>query len=137
MGLARAGKTGLITPMGVVAYQGIEAAARLLAQEMSRLDAKSCLIGLPLDAEGIETGGCKRSRALGRALENCGYRVIYQPEYLTTREARHRAREIGRSPLAPVDDLAAVILLEDFLGACGEKCGLAEPVSLMSLEKAP
>jgi len=114
-GLARVGASGFITPIGVVPSRGLEASAKRIAEEMKLLCAELCIIGLPVDAEGVETGGCRRSRALGQLLEERGYRVHYQPEYLTTREARERAREIGRAPSEPVDDLAAAIILEDYL----------------------
>ncbi len=114
-GLARRGASGIITPIGIIESRHLDQGVDRIAAEIDSSGAELCIIGLPLDAEGRETGGCRRSRALGRALEERGYRVHYQPEYLTTHEARERAREIGRPASAPVDDLAAVILLEDYL----------------------
>lgn len=115
-GLAYArASAGFITPIGVIEFPKLEACGERIVEEMHRLGAEVCIIGLPVDAAGAETGGCRRSRMLGQYLKERGYKVHYQSEFLTTHEARQRAREIGRAPSKPVDDLAASILLEDFL----------------------
>jgi len=44
---------------------------------------------------------------------------VLQGEFLTTNEARRRARAAGRSPRRPVDDIAAQILLEEHLAGVG------------------
>jgi len=41
--------------------------------------------------------------------------VALQPEFLSTREARQRAREAGLPPDRPVDHLAAQVILEEHL----------------------
>jgi RNase H-fold protein (predicted Holliday junction resolvase) len=46
-----------------------------------------------------------------------GLEVVLQPELLSTREARRRAREAGLPPDRPVDHVAAQIILEDHLAA--------------------
>jgi len=120
-GLARCGRAGLVSPEGIITTSSLGQLAAEVASRLDALGAEACVIGLPLDGEGEPTGACRRSRALGGMLEEMGRRIHYQPEYLTTREARQRAREIGRNPSAPVDDLAAVIILEDFLAACARE----------------
>lgn len=114
-GLASAGPTGLVTPIGIIESHRLETCGERIVEEIIRLGAGLCIIGLPVDVNGAETGGCRRSRSLGLYLEERGYRVAYRSEFLTTHEARQRAREIGRSPSKPVDDIAASILLEDYL----------------------
>jgi len=114
-GLAYGRASGFITPIGVIEFPKLKACGARIAEEMHRLGAELCIIGLPVDANGAETGGCHRSRMLGQYLKERGYNVHYQSEFLTTHEARQRAREIGRAPSIPVDDIAASILLEDYL----------------------
>jgi len=115
MGLARVGPSGLVQPTGVWAYRGLRTTARLLRDEMQRIGAGVCVIGLPTNVDGEETGACRRSRALGAAMEELGLKVSYQEEYLSSHEARRRAREIGRKSTEAIDDLAAVVILEDYL----------------------
>jgi hypothetical protein len=47
--------------------------------------------------------------------------VALQPELLSTREARLRAREAGLPAGRPVDHLAAQIILEDHLAEPGRR----------------
>ncbi len=107
--------TGLVTPLAVVPYRGAaEAAARILA-EARRLGAGEVVVGLPTLADGRRSGGCARSEKLARELESLGLRVHLQAEHLSTDEARRRAGAAGRRRGSPVDDLAAQVILEEFL----------------------
>jgi len=115
VGLAFAGREGLVRPLDVWRYSGVDVCARRLVEEMERLGAEVCVMGLPTGADGRETPACRRSRALGKALANLGVRVHYQEEYLSSHAARERAQGIGRKPGRPIDDLAAAIILEDYL----------------------
>ncbi len=117
MGLAVGdGGTGVVTPLGVERYAGAEEAAARIAEIARRRGAGAVVVGLPVLADGTRTGGCTRSEKLARAIAAHGFEVHLQPEYLTTDEARRRARERGRPPGEPVDDLAAQVILEEFLG---------------------
>ena len=108
-------RTGLANPVAVIQYQGARATALALASEVERFDANAVVIGLPTGANGEETPACRRSRALADALIEAGIRIFFQPEYLTTHEAVDRARRCGRPRGKPVDDLAALVLLEEYL----------------------
>ncbi len=122
MGLAVGdGATGTVVPLEVVPYRGVVEAARLLAARAAELQVDEVVLGLPTDAGGEPTPACARSRALGRELEALGLRVVFQGEFLTTNEARRRAREAGLPPRAPVDHLAAQVLLEEYME--GKPCG--------------
>jgi putative Holliday junction resolvase len=108
-------RTGIVTPLAVVAYRGVAAAAETIEAEARRHDADCIVVGLPTRADGSETPACRRSRALAEALSSAGLAVELQPEYLSSNEARRRAREAGLPSGRPVDHLAAQILLEENL----------------------
>jgi putative holliday junction resolvase len=116
MGLAVAdGATGVASPLAVVAYDGVAAAARVIAAAALDNRAVLVVIGLPSSADGSEAPAARRSRRLAEALRDLGLEVALQSEYLSTVEARTRARDAGRRPGRPVDDLAAQVILEEFL----------------------
>ena len=80
------------------------------------------VVGLPLAADGGETGLSKDSRRFGRQLEGrFGVRVIYEDERLTSFSAEQRfvdARGQGsmrRKDAALKDAMAAQIILESWL----------------------
>lgn len=107
----------LVFPIGVFPYDGVQETASTLHLVARERGAEKIILGLPTTESGEETGGCRRTRALADALADLGSTVAFQPEFLTTREAKARARDLGRPGTAPVDDLAAQIILEDFLAA--------------------
>ncbi len=99
----------------MVAYQGVNHAARLIVEAADEFGAEIVVIGLPTSAAGAETPACARTHALVEALTILGLAVALQSEYLTTDEARRRARESGRRAGQPVDDIAAQVILEEYL----------------------
>ncbi len=111
--------TGVASPLEVIPYRGVKAAAAAIAGAARRLGARAVVIGLPTAADGSRTPACRRSEALAEAVRVLGLPVHLQPEHLTTREARARAREAGLGPGEAVDHLAAQILLEEFLTGTG------------------
>jgi putative transcription antitermination factor YqgF len=116
MGLAVAdGATGVASPLAVVAYPGVAEAARVIAAAAIDNRAALVVVGLPGFADGSESPAARRSRRLAEALGDLGLEVALQSEYLSTVEARARARDAGRRPGLPVDDLAAQVILEEFL----------------------
>ena len=116
MGLAVAdGATGVASPLAVVAYQGVTEAARVIAEVARDNRVELVVVGVPSFADGRESPAARRSRRLAEALGGLGLEVALQTEYLSTIEARARARDGGRRPGLPVDDLAAQVILEEFL----------------------
>ncbi len=113
--------TGTASPLEILAYGGVDDASRQIARIAAEQGAEILVLGLPTDVEGQETPACARSRALAAALETLGWTVKLQREYLSSNEARRRARELGLGRREPVDHLAAQVLLEEFLGEfpCG------------------
>jgi RNase H-fold protein (predicted Holliday junction resolvase) len=106
-----------VFPLVVLAYAGTKAAADVIAGYARQYGAEWVVVGLPTDAHGEETPACRRSHALASSLQELGLRVGLQPEYLTTNEARRRARDAGLPPGRPVDHVAAQVVLEEYLGA--------------------
>ena len=109
--------TGIVSPLDVVAYRNVDSAARLIATTAGETDASRVVLGLPTLADGSRGAACRRSEELAAALDSLGIVVEFQAEFLTTVEARRRARSAGRSARQPVDDIAAQILLEEYLAA--------------------
>lgn len=106
---------GLASPLEIVPYEGVTAAAAAIAERARSHGAAGVVIGLPTLQDGSEGPACARSHALAEALTGLGVTVWLQPELLTTNEARRRARALGRPRERAVDDLAAQVLLEEFL----------------------
>lgn len=109
--------TGFATPLEVVKYQGSPEAARLIVEAMDEYGAEIVVIGLPTAADGSQTPACARSLALAQALAELGVDTALQPEFLTTNEARRRAKSSNRRPGQPVDDIAAQVILEEYLAS--------------------
>jgi putative Holliday junction resolvase len=107
--------TGVVTPLEVVAYDGAAAAAQLIAEAARRLAAGCVVVGLPTLADGSAGPAARRSCLLAEHLRTLGVEVVLQSEFLSTDEARRRARAAGRPRSGWVDDLAAQVLLEEYL----------------------
>lgn len=78
------------------------------------------LVGLPLNMDGSESDFCQRARKFARRLHGrFGLPVSMVDERLTTFAAKSQQRSQGKRPESykqqPVDDLAAVIILQDWL----------------------
>ena len=73
------------------------------------------IVGLPLNIDGSESEFCARARKFARRLEGrSGYKVVMVDERLSTREAKSlQPAENYRQ--APVDALAASLILESWL----------------------
>ena len=113
--------TGVVTPLEVVPYRGVQAAAEMLVAVARRHGAERVVIGLPTRADGTETPACRRSHAVAAAVAELGLEVRLQPEYLSTDEARRRARAAGLPGDRPVDHLAAQVIVEDHLQSAGRR----------------
>ena len=107
--------TGVVSPLEVVAHDGVAAAAQLIMDAAQRIAAGCVVVGLPTLADGSIGPAARRSHLLAEHLRALGVEVVLQSEFLSTDEARRRAREAGRPRKSWVDDLAAQVLLEEFL----------------------
>lgn len=108
-------QTGFVSPLEVVASEGTAAVAELIVDTAARVGAGRVVIGVPTLADGSSGPAARRSELLAQMVRELGVEVALQSEYLTTNEARRRARSAGRPAGRPVDDLAAQIILEDYL----------------------
>ena len=109
--------TSVVVPLEVLVNNGLAAASRRVADRAREHDITIVVIGLPTSGDGTETPGCQRSHQFADAIKGHGLTAVLQPEHLTSVEARERARASGRPRQAPVDDLAAQIILEDYLAS--------------------
>ncbi len=107
--------TGIALPFGIVAYEGADRAAHRIADTAREVDAARVVLGLPTREDGSLSPACRRTEKLQSALAALGIEVVLQSEFLSTDEARRRARAAGRQRNQPVDDIAAQILLEEHL----------------------
>ncbi len=108
-------QTGVVSPLETVKSSGLADAARIIADTVVRIGAGKVVLGVPALADGSLGPAARRSKLLAEAVRKLGVEVDLQSEYLSTDEARRRARDIGRPRNRPVDDLAAQIILEDYL----------------------
>jgi putative transcription antitermination factor YqgF len=108
-------ETGLASPLAVVPYEGVDRAAQKISAVAEESGATCVILGLPTGEDGSRGPAARRSELLFEAIARLGLKVVLQEEFLTTKEARRRARAAGRSPRQPVDDLAAQVLLEEHL----------------------
>jgi len=107
--------TGVTSPLEIVPYVGIDRAAQQIAELASKVGAERVVLGLPTLEDGSRGPASRRTDRLAEALEALGVEVALQSEFLSTDEARRRARAAGRSPRQPVDDIAAQVILEEHL----------------------
>ena len=86
--------------------------ARLRAH-LDRLAPVGIVVGLPLESDGTEGEAAAHARQTGTLLaEKTGLPVCYRDERMTTARA---LREVGPRNRLSVDDVAAALLLQQFL----------------------
>ena len=95
--------------------EGADHAAQQIVAIAHKVGAARVVLGLPTLEDGSRGPACQRTEKLAAELGALGVDVVLQSEFLSTNEARRRAREAGRPRSAWVDDLAAQVLLEEFL----------------------
>jgi putative Holliday junction resolvase len=98
------------------ALEKVEVAAR-------KEGVQTVLVGLPLHLHGEEGSSARRARRLGDGLAEKGFTVLYRDERLTSEEALDYLRRRGekRPEKARIDQVAALILLQEFLDELREE----------------
>ncbi|MCS7042619.1 MAG: Holliday junction resolvase RuvX [Bryobacteraceae bacterium] len=129
-------RIGLAIAVEGSAAHGLAALSRRsAAEDIARLKriaeergVQRFVVGLPLNMDGSESEMTRRVRAFAERLaRETGIEVAYQDERLTSFEAEQRLRERGMSlrkmleakRRGAVDELAAVLILEDYLRRAG------------------
>jgi putative Holliday junction resolvase len=107
--------TGVVSPLEIVPYEGVERAARKIAELAAKVGAARVVLGLPTREDGSQGPAARRSERLAEALTSLGIDIALQSEFLSTDEARRRARAAGRPSRRAVDDIAAQVLLEEYI----------------------
>lgn len=107
--------TGVVSPLEIVKYPGASAAAAVIAGKATDVGATVVVIGLPTLEDGSVAPAGRRTERIAEELRALGVDVALQSEFLTTNEARRRARSAGRAHRKPVDDLAAQVILEEYI----------------------
>jgi putative Holliday junction resolvase len=104
--------------------------SQLMAQLKQIVDTEQveCLVvGLPLSLEGEETLSSRQARNFARRLEKAASVPVYlQDETLTSSEASRRLNEsglCGRRQKPVLDQMAAAIILENFLNSQSDRQG--------------
>lgn len=104
----------------------------LVRAEIETLGVEEVIVGLPLQMDGSESEGARRSRKLAQQIEQLSaVRVILWDERLTTVAAQRSLRDAGigaRDQKDKVDQAAATILLQSYLDSFTEARWDAEPM---------
>jgi putative Holliday junction resolvase len=99
---------------------------RRLAAEQQ---AVALIVGIPVDVERAAQGLYSSADTVKQWIEHLraavALPIVTWDETLTTADARELARSLRRKREAPVDDLAARLMLQSYLDAVRE--GMAEP----------
>ncbi len=106
--------------------------AAALRDEIEALGVEEVVVGLPLQMDGRESEGAKRSRALAAQIEQAtNVRVNLWDERMTTLAAQRSLRDAGigaRDQKDKVDQAAATLLLQSYLDSLSEARWDAEPM---------
>jgi putative Holliday junction resolvase len=109
--------TGVVSPLEIIPYQGVERAAQKIADFAAKVGAVRVVLGLPTLEDGSRGSASRRTERLAEALASLGVDIALQSEFLSTNEARRRARAAGRRSRQAVDDIAAQVLLEEYIAS--------------------
>lgn len=105
----------LALPLRVVDSRSVKDFIDLLCAEAEARDA-DFVLGLPLHSDGGEHRWTRSVRVFAHNLQTAsGREVLLQDETLSSVEARDLADNQGRARDAAIDDLAALVILRDFV----------------------
>ncbi len=113
----------LATPLLTIKRTKLGKDIQRLQTTLRERDAGALVIGLPLNMDGTEGPRCQAIRQFAADLDRTvKLPIILWDERLTTFDAEERADEVGlrgqkRADL--IDAIAASVILEDLLRACG------------------
>jgi putative Holliday junction resolvase len=129
IGVAVSDRTGLIArELAIVTRKSKREDFERLNHIASEQDAGAFVVGLPSDdeaPEGVYTSEDRVKAWVEHFRAATALPIVLWDEQLTTVDAHELARSLRRKPRAPVDDLAARLMLQSYLDALRD--GLAEP----------
>lgn len=109
----------LASPIGVIRENYMPKVAKEIASVAAKRGAELVVVGLPLNMDGTRGEHAQASEQLASILESeYGLEVALYDERLTTVEAYNLLNEsetFGKKRKDAVDQVAATIILEDFL----------------------
>lgn len=125
------GATSIALPLKTLDAVNRGALLSALVAEIAELGVIEVIVGLPLQLDGSEGEGARRSRQLASQLQQATTaRVVLWDERLTTVSAERALREAGvssRDQRSKVDRAAATILLQSYLDANTETAWDEDP----------
>jgi len=128
IGMAIALEGGHVHGLGALARRSVREDLERLKRMAAERQVERIVVGLPLHMNSTEGEMARKVREFGERLaRETGLEVLYQDERLTSFEAGERLKARGMSlkrmleakRQGAVDEMAAVILLEDFLNRTG------------------
>ncbi len=111
---------GIVLPVCTLARASVAKDAVRVAQLCHARGVQRVIVGLPYALDGTEGRSARLARQVGEAVRLAGFEVCYQDERYSTVEALTRlgAAEVFRERRrAAVDQVAAVVILEEWLAA--------------------
>ena len=109
--------TQMALPLRIVDSRNVKDFIDLLCVEAKQRDA-DFVLGLPLHSDGSEHRWTRSVRVFSHNLKRASGRlVILQDETLSSVEARELADDQGRARDEAIDDLAAFVILRDFVNS--------------------
>lgn len=125
IGLAIAVEGSAAHGLGAMARRSLREDLERLKRVADERGVERIVVGLPLNMDGSESAMAREVRDFGERLRTAaGVEVVYQDERLTSFEAEERLKQRGMSlkkmleakRRGAVDEMAAVAVLEDYLG---------------------
>jgi len=120
------GERGIVLPVCTLARRSVVKDAAQVRELCVKRKVTQVVVGLPYELDGTETRSARLARQVGDAVAASGMPVHYQDERFTTVEAIERlgaAGVYGSQRKAAVDQVAAVVILEEWLKARGDTSG--------------
>lgn len=139
IGLAISDPLGLIAnPLMVIEHVSRDADAARIAEEAVSRDVVLIIVGQPLNSEGEEGPGAKRSRRLANAIAKYFLqKIVLWDESGSTRTAQEAYRQMGVRKMkrrGHLDEIAATVILQSYLEAMRSASPIS-PDSLTSMEE--
>jgi putative Holliday junction resolvase len=129
VGLAMTDPLKLIaSPLHSISFSSEDRLVKDLLALIRAQGVERVVVGLPIREDGSEGEGCQRARSLAGRLQGNGIQVTLWDERYSSREAENTLREMGlnrKQSIGRIDQIAAAIILEDYLRSVSSSTGPA------------